>query len=1361
MKHTTKKAMSWLLSLALMLSLVPTLTPTARAEDEETEVSTWESDDCTVTLIDGVLIVSKKEGNGNGAMANYDSSNDDENKYAPWAQYSSSITAVVIEEGVTSVGNQAFMSCTNLTSVTISNSVVKIGTSAFRGCKQLTGVIISSGVTQIGQNAFNNCTNLTWVTIKYSGDRLTTLGKDAFKSCSKLAKIYVPSDSVEAYKNATNWGAYADKISAIPSHSVTVTEPTNGAVTADPSALYGDTVTLTVTPDAGYMLDTLTVTQTDNQVPVEVAGDNTFTFIMPNGNVTVSATFRQPKLTLDLQHGSFTASYPADGDTTPISIDNDGNVPAGAEVTLKITPDSGYELLSVAKDGDNLAPSDGTYTFTMPAKDVFVQAYIVPASTTASFEMNVVVDTAAPIRPGDTITGHVELTSDKSVAIDISAFSFGLSLPDGVTDLSFTEEQTIKNNGSTINEGSQYAYIAYSDDNESYVTIPANGSLKLVTFTAKVGSDALSAGEGSKTLTIGLTGLLASPKGGSINGVDSTQVSAKADSGEFVVTNEYTLTFELGSSGAAFSSDQPNGAEAVYDDEDTITAYTITVIAGHTVGEDGLIKVEKSHYDFSGWVYASDSNPFDESTVVTASATLVPGDFTRTNYRLTVAPADPADETEFYRLSYTDESNITASGTNNIVHNGDDITFTLTPVGDCVLGVQYRVGTDGTLGTDGLTKNGDTYTLSGSQITGDITIVVSKQAYHSIEFKAGPGTIFSDNTSSKIAWVRDGETTLYSSLDAVIALDTNAIFTVPTVAVLESEGYRAVKEDEGEYLWLDNKNSGWTSADVGSRQFASNVTTLTAQAVKQVSVRLLKKLADQLDTTSPIQTIVIDEDKSLPVEYQNPTLPDVPGYKKPEPAVWKNKDDDTVVSLAAATFSADTDLYVEYTHGTYNIVFDYSDEVDIDNETAFDKVEVQYWTDPNNKTTVGELTSNKKLEGIATHGTTLYIQVSPKEGKAITGCQASVGYTNYQNGTYLFTIDGAAITDNITISFAAADGITIIARAVGGTFDGGSSSKTVTVYPENGVYTVDRSQFVVTGDENYDDLDVTAVNAIIPEHPVLADGTVREFTLTCRPKAYSVTIKYQLDGGEAVTLDVTGQSTTYFAPYSYTLTQTALPGELRGKCLITGATIQIGNGEAGEAANRVGGTVTLSENTVNGALVITYQLASVTWEWIKKDTYKALENGTKIAVLKADGAENGSKTYTLNGATMYWSSRYGAFLAIVADNEGEDETDLAVALCGALVRSNMSTTDDMRLKYNGDVTGNGSVNVIDTVPINDALHGVATYYLITDQMRLEMDVVDVDNDSDNLKTVDLQDVLEILQKAVGRINKLPHETDPS
>jgi len=129
----------------------------------------------------------------------------------PWKDYVSEVEKIVISDGVTSIGVNAFGYCASLTTVTIPASVKSIGMFAFYDCTGLTTITIPASVTSIGRYAFYHCESLTSVIVHASN---CTLGEDAFDECNKLDAIYVPSDKVEYYKAAENWSDYADKITA-------------------------------------------------------------------------------------------------------------------------------------------------------------------------------------------------------------------------------------------------------------------------------------------------------------------------------------------------------------------------------------------------------------------------------------------------------------------------------------------------------------------------------------------------------------------------------------------------------------------------------------------------------------------------------------------------------------------------------------------------------------------------------------------------------------------------------------------------------------------------------------------------------------------------------------------------------------------------------------------------------------------------------------------------------------------------------------------------------------------------------------------------------------------------------------------
>ena len=107
-------------------------------------------------------------------------------------RYLGKSNSVVIPDGITSIGDKAFLDCKSLTSIVIPDGVASIEDDAFCGCKSLTSIVIPDGVTSIGNEAFEFCESLTSIVIP---DSVTSIGHSAFAWCESLTSIEIP-DSV-------------------------------------------------------------------------------------------------------------------------------------------------------------------------------------------------------------------------------------------------------------------------------------------------------------------------------------------------------------------------------------------------------------------------------------------------------------------------------------------------------------------------------------------------------------------------------------------------------------------------------------------------------------------------------------------------------------------------------------------------------------------------------------------------------------------------------------------------------------------------------------------------------------------------------------------------------------------------------------------------------------------------------------------------------------------------------------------------------------------------------------------------------------------------------------------------------------
>lgn len=156
---------------------------------------------------EGVLTIS-----GTGAIGDY-SEND-----APWQSLRADITAIVIEKGITRIGNYAFHDCRVATSAALPEGLVEIGENAFRSCGALEGINLPPELTTIGIGAFYYTSALTSITIPGSVETFSDAFNDsgletvtiehgvdevdsyAFCNCYHLKSVNLP-DSIQSIGN--------------------------------------------------------------------------------------------------------------------------------------------------------------------------------------------------------------------------------------------------------------------------------------------------------------------------------------------------------------------------------------------------------------------------------------------------------------------------------------------------------------------------------------------------------------------------------------------------------------------------------------------------------------------------------------------------------------------------------------------------------------------------------------------------------------------------------------------------------------------------------------------------------------------------------------------------------------------------------------------------------------------------------------------------------------------------------------------------------------------------------------------------------------------------------------------------------
>ena len=163
------------------------------------------------------------------------------------------VTSVVVEEGVTTIGNRTFRNCSNLESVTLPSTLTKIDQGAFQSCTSLTKIEIPTSVTTIGENAFYDCKNLESINIPNGITRIeknsfrglavteltipasvTFIGDYAFRDNYPMTKITILSESLESIGS----GAFLKSAGSFPNVTIYVKNETVKAMVEEATKSY-------------------------------------------------------------------------------------------------------------------------------------------------------------------------------------------------------------------------------------------------------------------------------------------------------------------------------------------------------------------------------------------------------------------------------------------------------------------------------------------------------------------------------------------------------------------------------------------------------------------------------------------------------------------------------------------------------------------------------------------------------------------------------------------------------------------------------------------------------------------------------------------------------------------------------------------------------------------------------------------------------------------------------------------------------------------------------------------------------------------------------------------------------------------
>lgn len=335
---------------------------------------------------------------------------------------------------------------------------------------------------------------LKTLTVKKSGDATVAVTKDG-----NNGSFTMPEENVTV---SAEFQKIPYTISFAAMSNGTVTASKNGQPVAEQNpANAGDSITLTANPDDGFALKNKLQykQQSDSLMKESEDTGNTWTFTMPASNITVYATFEGAPFNLtipdEITGGTVTAS--SDGLT-----DNGTKAKAGSEVTLTVTPNTGFDFdsLTVTKTADSSAvsvtkESDTIYKFTMPQEAVSVSATFVGKPVTASLNVTGNDGTACTAAILDEsyneISSVAKKAGEKFILLVNRNDEYDFNVKCGTSDVSITEftENEYKEylayankNNTSVSANTVLAWVAMPGAEDGSVTLTVNFS-KLKTFT--------------------------------------------------------------------------------------------------------------------------------------------------------------------------------------------------------------------------------------------------------------------------------------------------------------------------------------------------------------------------------------------------------------------------------------------------------------------------------------------------------------------------------------------------------------------------------------------------------------------------------------------------------------------------------------------------------------------------------------------------------------------------------------------------------------------------------------------------------------------------------------------------------------
>ena len=557
----------------------------------------------------------------------------------------SSLTSIVIPQKVKAIEELTFSGCSSLTSVSMPDSMMNIGSLAFADCKRLTSIIIPKTVKKIDNGAFSGCSQLNEV---YSYIREPFYINGVFYDISSQATLHVPEGTKTRYQSTTGWHEHFANIVEMEETS----QEYNLSIKATGygSALYnstsvrnttkiftvkeGTSATIYFTPDNGYRIKSVK----KNGSSVSVTNNHTVSNIQ--SNTTVEVEFEAiPVTTYSLTVKATGNGYASFSGTTARNITKILTMNAGSSVTISFSPDNGYRIKSVKKNGTIVTSSvsNNQYTLSNIQSDTTVEVEF--EAIPAAYELIISATGSGYVSYGgnsfrnNTYTYTVNSGTSHNITIT----------PDNGYRI-----KTLKKDGTTIisNYSSTYQYTISNISANTTVVVEFE-AISVTTYTLSISAT------GSGYVSYGGYSIRNSTRTYTVNAGTSPTISITPDNGyriKSIKKNGTTVASNISNSYQYTASNiSANTTLAVEFEVIPVTTYDLTISA-----------TGSGYVSYSGSSIRNSSRSFYVNSGTSPNLTITPDD----GYRIKTLKKNGSTVLTNYSTSYQyTVSNISANTT--------------------------------------------------------------------------------------------------------------------------------------------------------------------------------------------------------------------------------------------------------------------------------------------------------------------------------------------------------------------------------------------------------------------------------------------------------------------------------------------------------------------------------------------------------------------------------------------------------------------------------------------------------------------------------------------------------------------------